>query len=61
MNFDFVLPLTPTGIVGSDAVSSSLNAYHQLTSKNHAAFDYGDTFNIAKNGFNLIKDGMEIS
>lgn len=60
MSFNLVLPLTPTGIVGSDAVDASLNAYHQLTSKNKAAFDYGDTFQIAKNGFNLIKDGMSV-
>lgn len=58
MNLDIVLPFTPLGIVGSDSIRSSLNAFNQLISKNHAAFDYGDTFDLAQNGFDLIKDGM---
>ncbi|MBO7536825.1 MAG: hypothetical protein J6T29_00605 [Alphaproteobacteria bacterium] len=56
MNFDFIVPLTPTGIVGAEAIDKSLNAYHQITTGiNHTAFGYGDTFNLAKKGFNLIK------
>lgn len=60
MNFDFIVPLTPTGIVGTEAIEKSLNTYHQITTGiNNTAFGYGDTFNLVKKGFNLIKDTVK--
>ena len=60
INFDAFVPLTPIGIVGADAVNSSLNTYHQIMEGAHSSFGYGDTFNLVKKGFNLTKNLVKV-
>ncbi len=60
MGIDITLPIAPTGIVGTNVMHRSLNTYHQLISKNHSAFDYGDTFRLARDGFDLMIDDIEL-
>lgn len=60
INFDAFVPVTPIGIVGTDAVDSSLNAYRQITEGAHSSFGYGDTFNLVKKGFNLTKNLVKV-
>lgn len=60
MFFDLVLPLTPTGIVGTGVVRKSLNEYRRLMGKSHATSDFGSTFSLAQDGLSIMQDGLGI-
>lgn len=58
MSVDIVMPLTPTGIVGTSIVSKSLNEYRRLMGRSHATSDFGSTLGLAQEGISLMQDGL---
>lgn len=59
MSIDIVLPITPVGIVGTGVVHRSLNEYRRLMGQSPAS-DFGNTFDLTQDGFNLLPNLLDI-